>query len=47
MDTRSTYTISVYPSDPESTGPDTRAWTQQAFINFILEFHIDNVFIYR
>lgn len=47
MDARSTYTVSVYPQDADYNGPDTRSWTIQAFINFILEFHLDNVFIYR
>ncbi|KAL9048503.1 MAG: hypothetical protein Q9162_007698 [Coniocarpon cinnabarinum] len=47
MDSRSTYTVSVYPPDQDYHGPDTRVWTQQALANFILDFHIDNVFIYR
>ncbi|KAI9726086.1 MAG: minichromosome maintenance protein 5 [Chrysothrix sp. TS-e1954] len=47
MDTRSTYTVSVYNPDALYHGPDTRTWTTQALANFILEFHIDNTFLYR
>ena len=47
MDSRSTYTVSVYPQDPDYHGPDTRSFTLQALSEFILNFHIDNVFLYR
>ncbi len=47
MDTRSVYTIGTYYPDESHHGPDTRGQTQKALMNFILEFHIDNTFIYR
>lgn len=47
MDTRSVYTIGTYYPDELYHGPDTRGQTQKALMNFILEFHIDNTFIYR
>lgn len=45
MDNRSVYTVSVYAG--EEQGPDSRSEIQKALVNFILEFHIDNIFIYR
>lgn len=47
MDQRSAYTISIFNGDEATHGPDSRIWTTKALENFILEFHIDNVFIYR
>ena len=47
MDSRSTYTVSVYAQDPDAFGPDTRSFAQQALVNFVLEFHVDGSFIYR
>lgn len=47
MDARSVYTVSVLPPDETFSGPDGRAATQRDLMNFILDFHIDNAFIYR
>lgn len=45
MDTRSVYTVSV---DPTKYRPvDSYGETQKALVNFILDFHIDNSYIYR
>ena len=45
MDSRSLYTVSVYA--PEERGPDARSEIQKTLVNFIRDFHIDNIFIYR
>lgn len=47
MDRRSVYTVSVLPPDADYRGPDVRSEIQQALVDFILEFRIDNVFVYR
>lgn len=47
MDSRSVYTVSVLPPDESVNGPDTRGAVQRELVNFILDFHIDNAFIYR
>lgn len=47
MDSRSVYTVSVLPPDESFNGPDARGATQRDLMNFILDFHIDNAFIYR
>ena len=47
MDARSVYTVSVLPPDDDLTRPDARGVIQKALVDFILDFHIDNTFIYR
>jgi len=44
MDARSVYTVSVhdFPSELNVVGE-----TQKSLVNFILEFHLDNSYIYR
>jgi len=44
MDTRSVYTVSV---DAKVRPFDSYGETQKALANFILDFHIDNSYIYR
>jgi len=44
MDTRSIYTVSV---DPKPRPVDSYGETQRELVNFILDFHIDNSYIYR
>jgi hypothetical protein len=44
MDARSVYTVSVYDIAP---GSDVVGETQRSLVNFILEFHLDNNYIYR
>jgi DNA replication licensing factor MCM5 len=49
MDRRSVYTLSVGlgPGSQAGGEPDSRAHIQQQLIDFILDFRIDNAFIYR
>ena len=47
MDRQSVYTLSVFPEDKELNGEDSRGHIQQQLVAFILEFHIENAFIYR
>lgn len=47
MDTRSVYTVSVLHPDDSFRAPDARSEIQKSLVNFVLEFHIDNAFIYR
>lgn len=44
MDSRSVYTVSV---GEVASDVDTYGETQRALVNFILDFHIDNSYIYR
>lgn len=50
MDRQSTYTLSVgyNRQDPNETpDPDSRQVIQQTLVNFILQYEIDSVFLYR
>jgi DNA replication licensing factor MCM5 len=47
MDRQSAYTLSVFPEDRDNAAEDSRAQVQDQLVNFILEFHVDNAFIYR
>ncbi|KAI9685168.1 MAG: minichromosome maintenance protein 5 [Bathelium mastoideum] len=47
MDRQSVFSLSLFGEDRSATGPDTRGSIQRALVDFILEFHLDNVFIYR
>ena len=46
MDRASVFSLSVLPPDPD-VPDDSRALTQQKFVNFINTFRLDNAFIYR
>lgn len=46
MDQRSVYSLSVLSSDPDAS-EDSRSQTQAYLREFILEFRLDNAFIYR
>ncbi|KAL8898805.1 MAG: hypothetical protein Q9207_006518 [Kuettlingeria erythrocarpa] len=45
MDRQSVYAISVLPSDPDAA-EDSRGQIQAQLRDFILEFRLDNAFIY-
>ncbi|GME60470.1 Mini-chromosome maintenance DNA-dependent ATPase [Neofusicoccum parvum] len=45
MDRQSTYALSLFGTDRDEQ--DTNSHVQQQLVNFVLDFHIDNVFIYR
>ena len=45
MDHRSVYSLSVLPPDDE--GDDTRQQIQSQLMQFILQFRLESVFIYR
>jgi len=49
MDRQSVYTLSLGFSQASEAGeePDSRQHIQQQLVDFILEFQIDNVFLYR
>ena len=46
MDTQRPYSLSVLAPDPEARN-DSRIQVQQELRDFILEFRLDNAFIYR
>ncbi|KAK5161614.1 minichromosome maintenance protein 5 [Oleoguttula sp. CCFEE 6159] len=46
MDRQSVFSLSLFGED-RSAGQDSRASTQQQLVDFILDFHIDGIFIYR
>jgi len=46
MDRESVYSLSVFNTTAEQER-DSRAALQQRLMNFILEFQLDNIFIYR
>ena len=47
MDRQSVFSLSLFGEDRSATGPDTNSSIQRALVDFILEFHLDNVFLYR
>lgn len=47
MDRQSVYTLSVFPQDTSQAGEDSRGHVQEQLVNFILDFHLENAFIYR
>ncbi|KAK0264741.1 minichromosome maintenance protein 5 [Friedmanniomyces endolithicus] len=48
MDRQSVYTLSLFGEDRSANGgQETNKQVQQELVDFILEFHLDNVFIYR
>jgi DNA replication licensing factor MCM5 len=46
MDRQSVFSLSVYPPDRDSN-EDTRGQVQAQLEQFILQFRLDNAFIYR
>ncbi|TIA16908.1 DNA replication licensing factor mcm5 [Aureobasidium pullulans] len=42
----SVYTLSVFPEDRSQSGPDSRGAIQEQLVNFILDFNIQNAFLY-
>ena len=46
MDRQSVYSLSVLAPDPDAS-EDSRSQTQALLRDFILEFRLDNAFIYR
>lgn len=46
MDRQSVYSLSVLAPDPDAS-EDSRSQTQAHLREFILEFRLDNAFIYR
>ena len=46
MDVQQPYSLSVLPPDPDAS-EDSRSQVQSHFRDFILEFRLDNAFIYR
>ena len=47
MDRQSVYTLSLFGEGRSANGDQSRKQTQQELLDFILEFHLENVFIYR
>ena len=47
MDQRSVYTLSLFGEDRSATGGESTKQTLQDFVDFILDFHLENVFVYR
>lgn len=48
MDRQSVYTLSLFGEDRSANGGEqTNRQIQQELVDFVLEFHLDNVFIYR
>ncbi|OCK77307.1 DNA replication licensing factor mcm5 [Lepidopterella palustris CBS 459.81] len=48
-DRQSAYSISVFGSQRDDSAPDTvsPSRVQQALVDFVMEFHLDNIFVYR
>lgn len=46
MDRQSVYTLSIFPESHED-GDNTRGEIQKQLVTFILDFHIENTFLYR
>lgn len=47
MDRQSAYTLSVFPEDRDDLPGNSPSLVHEQLVNFILEFHVDNVFLYR
>ena len=47
MDRQSVYSLSIFSRSAEEQEPDSRKQIQQRLIEFVLEFQLDNLFIYR
>lgn len=47
MDRQPTYSLSLFGDNQSSTGDQTIKQIQQELVDFILDFHLENVFIYR
>ena len=48
MDRQSVYALSLgLTSHTEEDQRDSRGHVEQQLVDFVLEFHLDNVFIYR
>ncbi len=47
MDRQSAYSLSIFHEDRSVNGQDSRGRVHQQLVDFILDFHIDNVFVYR
>jgi len=47
MDRQPTYSLSLFGENQSTNGDPSNKQTQQELVDFILEFHLDNVFIYR
>ncbi|KAK3115981.1 minichromosome maintenance protein 5 [Teratosphaeriaceae sp. CCFEE 6253] len=48
MDRQSVYTLSLFGEERSANGgQDSNKQVQQELVNFILDFHLDNVFLYR
>ena len=47
MDRQSVYTLSLFGEDRSVNGGESNKQIQQDLVDFILEFHLENVFIYR
>lgn len=41
------YTLSLFGEERSANGDSSARQTQQELVDFILEFHLENVFIYR
>lgn len=46
MDRESTYALSLFGTE-RNENEDSNSQIQQLLVDFVLDFHIDNVFIYR
>lgn len=46
MDRQTVYSLSVFDPDDRDT-EDNNSQVQRQLVDFVLDFHIDNVFIYR
>lgn len=47
MDRQSVFSLSVLPPDVSSDEHNRASKVQQQLVDFILNFHLDNVFLYR
>jgi len=47
MDRQSVYTLSLFPEEKNASGAETNRQVQQDLVSFVLEFQLENAFIYR
>ena len=41
------YTLSLFPEEKNASGAETNRQVQQDLVSFVLEFQLENAFIYR
>ena len=47
MDRQSVYTLSLFGETASANGEESNKQVQKEIVNFVLEFHLDGIYVYR